>query len=495
MALGITPLDCIVKGRPPENQTVKGTEFVDKSISITPMIFTYRMFHPGDRNLGLILDSTPEVLALALQMWVMATAHDHKHTTSHCSSFGLLLECYLAAEYSYKDRAGRYLGFILNRRGRFVMDGVIQNIIRYASPREIRLDCLRNTLVVLREFSSRFDEGLLVESLARDGVKWIGFTFRRLSSMKRRYESLSHDHISTCLSLCSQYFDICIKYDVAAAVKILDEDIIPYMFKSSDIMVFDVYHRDRGPTIDLAEKYRRSLSLLSMTVMHRPVLVRLVRTIKKVQRRNLEEAAGKKFPSLLHIWEVLRDEVLRRARIMETDDSGWYPGTPLCDGIECGHGKTLSTCSLFKRCAGCLSAIYCSRECQRSSWEQHRQQCIVQRGRILKGAFPGPTPFEHAFVRKQMRADYKSKADHISTLKQRRKVNHPNESESQVVVVMDYSTVPFVISLENRGVAVKDILRGEVDSLHEKIVALGVIPKCIRNDGPAIAMLHSADIA
>ncbi|KAL0064168.1 hypothetical protein AAF712_008890 [Marasmius tenuissimus] len=163
--------------------------------------------------------------------------------------------------------------------------------------------------------------------------------------------------------------------------------------------------------------------------MHRPVLLRLVRTIKKVQRRNLEEAAGKKFPSLLHIWEVLRDEVLRRVRIMETDDSGWYPGTPLCDGIE------------------------------------------------------------------QIRADYKSKADHISTLKQRRKVDHPNESESQVVVVTDYSTVPFVISLEDREVAVKDILRGEVDSLHEKIVALGVIPKCIRNDGPAIAMLHSTDIA
>ncbi|KAK1228026.1 hypothetical protein PQX77_008941 [Marasmius sp. AFHP31] len=432
-------------------QTERGMELVDKLISITPMFFTYRMFHPGDRNLGLILDATPEVLAFALQMWVMATAHDHKHTTSQCSSFGLLLECYLAAEDSYKHRAGHYLDIVLNRRKRSVMNGVIQNIIRYATPREIRLECLRNVLVILRELASRFDEGLLVESLARDGVRWMGYTFRKLSSLKKRYEPRTHDDISTCLSLCSQYFDICIKYDVAAAVNVIDENIIPYMFKSWDILVYDKYHRERGPTIDLAEKYRRSLNLLSMTVMHRAVLVRLARSIKKVQRLDLEKVFDQDFPSLLHAWVVLRDEVLRRIRIMEMDDSGWYPGTPLCDGIE--------------------------------------------RGRMLEGGFPGPTLFDHAFVRKQVRDDYKSRADHISTLKQRRKIDHPNEGESQVVVIMDYSTVPFVISLEDREVAVKDILRVGVDSIHEKIVALGVIPKRIRHDSPAIAMLHSTDIA
>ncbi|KAK1228027.1 hypothetical protein PQX77_008942 [Marasmius sp. AFHP31] len=287
------------------SQTERGTEFVYAIISITPVIFTYRKFD-GNGDLDMMLESTPELLTLALEMWLLATTREHPCTESHCRSFGQLLDRYLASETSYEDGAGKYLKATLNRKQGVVMDGVIRNNIRCITPREVRLHNLREILKILEGLvdqtlfpRSHPADRLLLDSLARDGVKWVAYTFRRLSSStpwRKRYKRRQHHDLVKCISLCWKYFDICAQYDVAAVAKILDEDVITYMFKSSGILAYDMVYREQGPIMELAERYRHSITLLSLTRMHRPVLIRLVRSIKKVQRLDLE-GAFEKYPS------------------------------------------------------------------------------------------------------------------------------------------------------------------------------------------------------
>ncbi|KAK1234611.1 hypothetical protein PQX77_002187 [Marasmius sp. AFHP31] len=230
--------------------------------------------------------------------------------------------------------------------------------------------------------------------------------------------------------------------------------------------------------------------------MHRPVLIRLVRSIKKVQRLDLE-GAFEKYPYLLRSWITTRDEALQRNAIMKMDEESGSgrPWTSLCEAVECHEkGKTPDYSPSLKRCAGCLSAVYCSRECQRKAWKHHRQQCEQKRSCIQMGGFPGATPLDHAFVQQRLRHDYKSNGEHIFALKQARKVDHPDEDESRIITIMDYTNAPFLFSLKDRRVVAKKILRGKA-GIDEKVVALAMLPRCMRDEEFTYEMLRSDDVA
>jgi len=44
--------------------------------------------------------------------------------------------------------------------------------------------------------------------------------------------------------------------------------------------------------------------------------------------------------------------------------------------LQCG--KIESGAEVFSRCSRCKRAIYCSRECQKLNWKEHKNQCTAQ---------------------------------------------------------------------------------------------------------------------
>ncbi|EIW60865.1 uncharacterized protein TRAVEDRAFT_46102 [Trametes versicolor FP-101664 SS1] len=49
-------------------------------------------------------------------------------------------------------------------------------------------------------------------------------------------------------------------------------------------------------------------------------------------------------------------------------------GTRKCENVKCGRG-TETGGKLMKQCAGCSSATYCSKECQKAAWPMHKPCC------------------------------------------------------------------------------------------------------------------------
>ncbi|KAK1228028.1 hypothetical protein PQX77_008943 [Marasmius sp. AFHP31] len=111
------------------------------------------------------------------------------------------------------------------------------------------------------------------------------------------------------------------------------------------------------------------------------------------------------------------------------------------------------------------------------------------------GGFPGTTPLDRAFVQKQLRHDYKRNRNYIFLLKGvRSKVERPDEDESRVVItIMDYTKADVDFLLEDRGVAAKKILRGKA-GIDEKVVALAMLPRCMRDKEFTYEMLRSDDV-
>ncbi|KAK6980780.1 hypothetical protein R3P38DRAFT_2579582 [Favolaschia claudopus] len=110
-------------------------------------------------------------------------------------------------------------------------------------------------------------------------------------------------------------------------------------------------------------------------------------------------------PNLYEAWKTFSELCRERLRAQEVYDSKVSASLRACDNIECG---TLLPKKNFKRCAGCSSLLYCSRECQRVDWRSgHRSSCIwhlSNRNRI-RVIFSAK---EYSFFRFLMQQGYRS---------------------------------------------------------------------------------------
>ncbi|KAJ7166702.1 hypothetical protein C8R46DRAFT_1095122 [Mycena filopes] len=72
-------------------------------------------------------------------------------------------------------------------------------------------------------------------------------------------------------------------------------------------------------------------------------------------------------------WEVLVDFANERYRILDKWEATRGSSLKACDNVKCGK---IELKNKFKRCAGCLSANYCSVDCQSDDWQDgHRMVC------------------------------------------------------------------------------------------------------------------------
>ncbi|KAJ7766219.1 hypothetical protein B0H16DRAFT_1793316 [Mycena metata] len=140
----------------------------------------------------------------------------------------------------------------------------------------------------------------------------------------------------------------------------------------------------------------------------------------------LEETEGwKKFVALVRERSTLRKN---------------FAGTELqgaCDNMACG---VISLRPTLKRCSGCQSAYYCSRECQIADWHRgkHRNICSDRRFGLSLNNQQDLIHFDRAFLRYLLQYDYEThRAPTIYPAQARFIAQHPNQP---FYTLFDYST-------------------------------------------------------
>ncbi|KAJ7065535.1 hypothetical protein C8F01DRAFT_1020863 [Mycena amicta] len=108
-----------------------------------------------------------------------------------------------------------------------------------------------------------------------------------------------------------------------------------------------------------------------------------------------------------------------------------------CDSVACVKGGRKKE---FLRCSGCLYVYYCSKECQKAQWKNHKPMC-----RLKKDAFAMRdasrfrmlfTEQDARFIRELISTDAHIHFHHLKKLAQRTRPNEPVENH---VICIDYT--------------------------------------------------------
>ncbi|KAK7024680.1 hypothetical protein R3P38DRAFT_2950731 [Favolaschia claudopus] len=136
--------------------------------------------------------------------------------------------------------------------------------------------------------------------------------------------------------------------------------------------------------------------------------------------------------SVYDAWKSFSELCRERLRAQAVFDSKVGPFSRACDNVECGKLLPKNT---FKRCAGCSSVLYCSRECQRVDWRSgHRNACIwhLSNRHRIRVIFSAK---EYSFLRFLMQLDYCSQKSTFVAHLFRHWASNPNET---VASLFDY---------------------------------------------------------
>ncbi|KAJ7614916.1 hypothetical protein FB45DRAFT_936420 [Roridomyces roridus] len=104
------------------------------------------------------------------------------------------------------------------------------------------------------------------------------------------------------------------------------------------------------------------------------VIVEMKASFARVEQ--LAQQVGLSQSLLNPCWGSLKTMVRDRSQLVEGWEASKRTWPPVrCDNLECDQ-VTLN--DAFRRCAGCSTIVYCSRECQRADWiAGHREECHV----------------------------------------------------------------------------------------------------------------------
>ncbi|KAJ7456763.1 hypothetical protein B0H11DRAFT_2160931 [Mycena galericulata] len=109
-----------------------------------------------------------------------------------------------------------------------------------------------------------------------------------------------------------------------------------------------------------------------------------------------------------------------------------------CDNVQCHRIDAKNT---FRKCSGCSTTLYCSKECQTIAWKEggHRSMCKLKQQERLEGKAQAISKSDMAFFRHLSAYDA---WHHVPDLRRRARVEHPTLHPTELVIRIDYTVVP-----------------------------------------------------
>ncbi|KLO11125.1 hypothetical protein SCHPADRAFT_999127 [Schizopora paradoxa] len=227
------------------------------------------------------------------------------------------------------------------------------------------------------------------------------------------------------------------------------------------------YFEDDDPGRDLLTT--TFVHFLPTLLVHRGFVQSIIKAVKEA----VKDGSAKRIESsfLGEFYKAFSRLVLERAvfnAIYERSSSGHPFEHRSC--ANCGSFEEFLATGLSK-CAGCLVAVYCSRDCQREAWKKgHRYECDSLKGtkqsagQVLK--YGTNTFLEHLAiieVRRHAKA-VKSAINQDALLK--------NEPRNGIIIIVNYSTNPPQIKPSHLEAEMKELnqeSRRSYEKLHDKL--------------------------
>ncbi|KAJ8075724.1 hypothetical protein PM082_021354 [Marasmius tenuissimus] len=295
---------------------------------------------------------------------------------------------------------------------------LLKGIALEASRSAPDFNTLRHHFMYINILTLSFSPALLeLRASARMGIlPRISLTIKSLS--RRRFQPFDPQKQSNyakylCLLECLQLLTVTILANAYLAISLLDGGLLLHIFQLKDVVVEHVRHALSHPGLcNPAFVTTRLFACLKQRAIHRPLMVRLVSSIRKVQKLGLDNwdnplfAPDAPFHSLREQWDDLAVEVtFRNASISAKLTWEAYRS---CGNRECTNTDMYSTVS-YLRCGGCAREVYCSQRCQKVAWRAyHKSKCQDVQVKVREGRWLPRCPghFELRLLRFHFAFDY-----------------------------------------------------------------------------------------
>ncbi|ESK95437.1 mynd finger family protein [Moniliophthora roreri MCA 2997] len=424
--------------------TFIGSQFVYQFTTICPVLVTYPTYsiHCGDfrNDLTHLLMTSPHILAVTAEMWLYASRTSHEALRSLCDSVGLLLECNLANRAL--ETPSKHLEVLLRRLNDDITVVCIKGIAFEVAQKPIACEKIRSSLVILGHLYNLFGMATCID---KNAVRWLAILVAKLSSPRKYYRGSDFEDLSLCLRQSLGILCQCVSEYPTALLGMLDMGIVSSIYRARNIIVEDSHRREINESWSLASVYATFLSHIARHLTHRSVLIRMVVSIRRLQRLGTtDETQLRDCGPVLRAWLDVRGEVARRHSISKWQSEVEDKGIPVCGFTNCPRTSEINIQQDFRRCFGCGSTVYCSRICQKRHWKSgHRGECKTMQASLRAGKFPFVSAFDVAFMQKQFHADYRYASMHIQVAvsKHKEKLKEVHEV-GDPVVSLDYSEYP-----------------------------------------------------
>ncbi|KAK0435108.1 uncharacterized protein EV420DRAFT_1528476 [Desarmillaria tabescens] len=176
-------------------------------------------------------------------------------------------------------------------------------------------------------------------------------------------------------------------------------------------------------------------------LVQRSIIVACKKGMDKIASASLEENLSHADDSFRQAWTRLKEQVVARMLFRAT-----FIGQG-CDNDSCARQncprRFTNREKPLQLCSGCLYYSYCSRECQKAMWPEHKKFCKKLRDMRTNGYMMHITSRDEHFLEGMKLCDIYDNAHSIKEQAQHVRQDYPP------VIVLDYATAPMTITVKS----------------------------------------------
>ncbi|KAK0470217.1 uncharacterized protein EV420DRAFT_1634659 [Desarmillaria tabescens] len=209
--------------------------------------------------------------------------------------------------------------------------------------------------------------------LDHSAVRWTGIVLSRLTSQQSAYAPRAQIHVERCLMAGALFL---IEH-VGDDLRRMSSTVIRSVLRGEKLLSG---MQDIQEDASHARKYfSQLLDEIAKYTVFRSALQRIGKGIRSAEQTQLD--VGLSQGDVLKAWNRLKDIVEERTALEREH---------LWEGIRCSDISCATTIqgTQYQVCSRCRHSVYCSVDCQREDWSEHKLGCRL----------PAPSPIDEQFI-------------------------------------------------------------------------------------------------
>ncbi|KAL0575046.1 hypothetical protein V5O48_006919 [Marasmius crinis-equi] len=446
--------------------TFAGKDAVDNFLEIVPSVFLSAIDadHKIDQYERLQnVIRTPRAISTTLELWLYASSINHVFVRLMAGVLKLFLD--FRETDTNRERfslPADCRALCLNSSRWDLPTTCVKEIVRVVCEPQLNCSALRSATFILLMISRDLYPDPMPRLIRAGAVRWLAIAMLKLAS-PTTYDTGSskakgpYADAADCIEHIVRFMSMCASYDTYALIDALDAGVLLSMYRTRVIM----HSNDEAERLErYIEPYMIALLTdLNARLLHRAVLVRVIRSVKKAEKlgfypvsqtRTIENTTPVERNHLLdpfhRAWFALRDEALsRHARVtLHTMPHVARSKSGRCtnDAEDAGQ-RHIARRSVRKRRGKITSesAKKTGKHYKVRQTPSHKVFHILTN--IPTGGFQTrmPSTLEQAFIHSQVYSDCGALSDRFRGLREQYLAEHPNHTGT-ILIQMDYSHVP-----------------------------------------------------